>query len=233
MQRLKGIGVSPGARRSAAPCCSCIQRRRSSAFRSRRIACDASSRRSTERARDPASSSSDIRRASPRPGLGPRAALRRAAADARRSDARRPRRGPSSARSASTPSGRSSAPSTRSSSVFDASRTRTCASARATSHDVVGRLRMNLRGRARGARDLLQRRRRPVRARRRRARAVGGGAARLDARPRLRDGRRQPHLPHGDPRALARRARHRRPARRDAPRSRRRRSSSSTATPAS
>ena len=58
--------------------------------------------------------------------------------------------------------------------------------------------------------------RRAVRADRRRADAVGRRAARLDPHPRLRDRRRQPHLSHRHPRALARRAGRRRPARRSA-----------------
>ena len=51
--------------------------------------------------------------------------------------------------------------------------------------DVAGRLRMNLRHGARGARDLLQRARRALDSGRRRADGVARGAARLDAHPGL------------------------------------------------
>ena len=81
---------------------------------------------------------------------------------------------------------------------------------------------MNLRGEKGGARDLLQDLDSPCVLDRRRAHAVGRRATRLDAHSRIRHRRRQPHLPHGDSRALARRAGGRRPARRQPPHSGRR-----------
>ena len=71
---------------------------------------------------------------------------------------------------------------------------------------------------AAGRRDAARpaaRARRVVGADRRRADAVDRGAGRLDEGPRLRDRRRQPDVSHRDPRALARRARGRRPAQRE------------------
>ncbi len=78
--------------------------------------------------------------------------------------------------------------------------------------DLVGRLQMNLRqGVATPARSAA-RARRSVGADRRRADAVARGAGRLDEGPRLRHRRRQPDVSHGDSRAFARRAGGRRPA---------------------
>ena len=64
-----------------------------------------------------------------------------------------------------------------------------------------------------GARDLLQDLDTPCVLDRRRTDAVGRRATGLDAHPRLRHRRRQPHVSHRDPGAFARRAGRRRPAR--------------------
>ena len=73
--------------------------------------------------------------------------------------------------------------------------------------DVAGRLRMNLRHGARGPQGAAQPDRRPVGPDRRRADGVGRRATRLDARAGLCHRRRQPHVSHRDPGALAEGAR--------------------------
>ena len=80
--------------------------------------------------------------------------------------------------------------------------------------DVAGRLRMNLRHGAPRAPRAAQPDRRPVDADRRRADGLGRRAARLVARAGLCHRRRQPDVPHRDPRAIAEGAGDRRPARR-------------------
>ena len=85
--------------------------------------------------------------------------------------------------------------------------------------DLVGRLKMNLRQGVATPRELLRPDRRGVGADRRRADAVARRAGRLDQGARLRHRRRQPDLPHRDPRAVARSAGRRRPARRQPTRS--------------
>ena len=81
--------------------------------------------------------------------------------------------------------------------------------------DVAGRVRMNLRDGTRGWQDVLDAGDRALRARRRRPAAVGGGPGGLVARDRAGDRRRQPHLAHRDPRALAGHPHRRRPGRGD------------------
>ena len=73
--------------------------------------------------------------------------------------------------------------------------------------DVAGRLRMNLRHGARRPARPAEGARRALDPDRRRAHRVARGAARLDPHPGVRRRRRQPHLSHRHPRALAERAR--------------------------
>ena len=156
-------------------------------------------------------------------------AVRRAAADARRPDAGAARGRRSSASSASTPSGRCSRCSTSSAPSSTRSTIPYLRERKGDVADVVGRLRMNLRQGVATPRDLL--------------RELDESsvliadeltpslAAQLDwtQGPRLRHRRRQPHVSHRDPRALARSAGGRRPARRQRASSRPGSWSSSTA----
>ncbi len=216
MQRLTGIGVSPGIVSGRAVILN--QRAQVLRYRVPEARVDHELERLEQGPRacaGPAARHPRQRRAAPRPGA--RVDLRRADPDARRSDA----------------ASRAAADLVREqrvnaewavqqvfdefSAIFDEIADPYLRERKGDVADLVGRLKMNLRqGRDDSARSAA-RSRRGLGPHRRRADAVAGGAGRLDEGPRLCHRRRQPDLSHRDPGALARSAGRRRPARREPP----------------
>ena len=218
MQRLTGIGVSPGVvvgrARHPDPA-----RAGARATTSRRARVDRELARLDEsRGALARAARATSGRASPRRAGRAGVALRRAAADARRPDAGAARRRRSSATSASTPSGPCSRSFDEFSAVFDEVADPYLRERKGDVADLVGRLQHEPAPGGDAARPAAASST-SVGADRRRADAVAGRAGRLDEGARLRDRRRQPDLSHRDPGALARRAGGRRPARRQRARS--------------
>ena len=154
MQRLKGIGVSPGV--VAGRAVLLIQRAHVLRYQIAPARLEHELQRLDESRGQSREQLIDIQARLAARAARARVAVRRAAADARRPDARCRAPPTSSASSGSTPSGRCSRCSTSSARCSTSSPIRTCASGKGDVADLVGRLRMNLRKGVATPRDLLR-----------------------------------------------------------------------------